>query len=481
MKKSFIPIICILLAAALTSCGVIVIHFPGKTGGDETAETELTTEAETDAVTGEPYSRVVKDTEKRAEEYLATIEDADNGYGVVKIASTLPALSEPDRAPQIVSTAVEERNALVEEKLKVKLYTQATDTSSLFAELSSSAKSGMYYADMLMIPQSAVASFAASGLLFNLRSLPRFDVNAPYFNSSSVEAGSAGYGSYALAGDATANPYLLYGMFFNAERLAAVGAESPYDLVRRGRWTMDAAVAMTVEAADVNVFVTGRMREGAVDAAYAGMGGVFMSSGVKKYPAVAVNTDSVDLLVEKIRPLFCHPSALTRDAGSVETFIASGLFMIDRLDALYKIATAGTTCGIVPLPKASEEQENYITLAADASQMIALPSVLLSDERSSQVLRALCAAAVGRIPESYIEYTQNTMLRDNDSALMLDIIMSNIRYDFIFTVATMYPDTQNATTGALRSAVLDWNSASSLVNAYRNSCESVLAAAFPMD
>lgn len=477
MKKALLIIIAsCLVCALLSSCGLIVINYPS----DDVPEESAVPGTDADA-TSQVYTKIEKDTSLRAKEYLDTIRDADYNGGVIKIASTYPAISDSDEAPQILSSAVAERNRLVGEKLGVEIYTEPTDTAALFAELSANMKSGMYYCDILVIPQNSVASLAASGLLFNLRSLPDFDLSAPYFNQSSVEAGAAGYGSYAVAGEMTYSPYSFRGMFFAPDRLAEFGVQSPYELVQSGEWTLDAYFSLITESGGYNTLVTGQCGDEAADAFYLGFGGRLMNSGVKKQPEVAISTETADADVAVLQRIFGDERALCRDNGGIGTFTESGLFLVDRLDAMHTLADAGVKWGVLPMPKKDSSQESYITSASDASLMMAVPSVLLSDERTSQVFRALSAASAGRIPQAFVDYTQNALLRDNWSAIMLDIILGNVKYDFAYTAGIMYPNAASATYYALRNAVFEGESMAAAVDYFRPSCDADMMAAFPTD
>ena len=436
MKRILASIVCLLLCAGvLSSCGLIVINYPGESTDTDTAAT-----SETAADTAEPGpKRVERDVSSRANEYLATIEDENWDGTVIKIASTYPALSDSDEAPQIVSYAVEERNRLVGEKLGVTITTEAADEGTLFEELSASARSGMYYSNLIMLPQDSVMSFAAAGLLFNLRSLPGFDLDEPYFNASSVEAASAGYECYAVAGEMTYEPYDLYAMFFASDRLAELGLDSPYTLVSEGRWTLDEFFKLSADAGGYAPIVTGRSGDEAADAFYIASGGALMTSGVRKYPTVALRADTVDGVAESLARIFGAKGALVRESGGIGAFTERGLFMADRLSAAYTLSTSDVKWGLLPMPKASEEQESYITPASGDALMVAVPAGLYADVQSAKVLRAIAAASVDRIPYSFVEHTQYSLLQNNESALMLDVILRNVRYDFASTPGSTPP------------------------------------------
>ena len=477
MKKTAITILALFLClAAISSCGLVVINYPSETEIGETAA-ETQTQAETEAP---GYKKITKDTTLRSKEYLDTIENADWNGGVVKIASVYPLLSDTQSSPKSISTLIEERNNAVTEKLGVEIYTEATDEASLFAALSASMTSGQYYADLLMIPQDTVASFAAAGLLFNLRSLPNFDLSAPYFNASSAEAGAAGYNSYAVAGEMTCSLHTFHAMFFSRDAFEKLGLELPYSLVKNGKWTYDAYFTLAAQSGEYAPIATGAHGDEAADAAYIALGGKFISAGVKKAPTVAADLEKLEGTVELIRRVFTNERALTGERGGIAAF-SGAMFMADRLDAMSSLADSGTTWGVLPIPKASEEQEKYITPASADSLVVAVPAVLFSDERASQVLRALAAASAGRVPQAFIINAQNTMLRDNSSALMLDTIVSDIRYDFAYTAGTMFPSAASASYNAVRNAVFAGENATEAIEYYREACERDLSAAFPME
>lgn len=477
MKRSIILILLLIASALISSCGLIVIHLPGE---ETAAVTESDTETAAETEPEKDYKKITRDKGVRAKKYLETVEDADWNGAVVKISSVYPALSDTEDSPQIIASAVEERNRLVSEKLGVQITTEATDTAALFAELSVNMKAGMYSSDILVIPQNSAASFAASGLIFNLRSLPSFDLDAPYFNESAVDALSAGYECFAVAGEMTYMPNSFWGLFFAKERFERIGLTSPYALVRSGNWTLDEYFALAAEAGSYAPIVTGSHGDEAADAFYFGLGGTMMSSGVRRNPAVTVDAEAIDRTAELLRSVFTANGARTGEDGGAEVFEKSALFMCDRLDAMNYLSTVKTGWGLVPLPKASADQEDYVTLASGDSPVMAAPSILFSDRRTSQVIRSLAAASAGRIPQAFVDYSQYSLLRDNDSTLMLDTILGNVVYDFAYTAGTMYPNAASATYLALRGAVFSGESASAAVAYYAPICEKELAAAFPM-
>lgn len=480
MKRLIAFIVCALLCGAFSSCGLIVINHPDETSQTESAgesATGSTAESETEA----PVETVERDDYARSKEYLDGIGDESWGGAVIKITSTCPMLTDSEDAPLIVSRAVEERAHIIEDKLGVVLTTQEIDANTLYLELSASVRSGMYYSNLLVLPQDRVFQFAAEGLLANLRSLPEFDLTAPYFNQSAIAAASAGYECYGVAGDLTYAPDEFECLFFSPDRIAERGLDAPYALVNSGKWTLDRYFEYCAEAGEYAPIVTGRYGDEAADAFYIGAGKAFMRSGVREYPAVAMFTETIDSELEPIKRVFSAPGALYRESGSIEAFIEKGLFMSERLSAMDTLAVSGTHWGILPMPKADEAQESYITPASGDSLMVAVPAGLFADVQSSKVLRVIAAASVGRIPQSFVDHAQYNLLQTNADVLMLDLILKNVRYDFAYTAGLAYANTASATYYALRNAVFEGTTASEAIAYFAPKCEWELSSAFRMD
>ena len=194
----------------------------------------------------------------------------------------------------------------------------------------------------------------------------------------------------------------------------------------RGEWTLDRFFEYCAAADGYAPIVTGKHGEESADAFYVASGRSFMSSGVRKYPTVAMYAKTIDDDIAPIKSVFAQSGALSGDAGGIGAFTKSGLFMADRISAAYTLSTSEVRWGLLPLPKASAEQESYVTPASGDSLMMAVPSGLYADVQSAKVLRAIAAASAGRIPRAFVEHTQYNLLQYNDSALMLDVILENV-------------------------------------------------------
>lgn len=317
----------------------------GESADSQTSEIEQTTAPETEP----PYHGVTEDFSAQAKEYLDGVAGIDCGGAVIKIVSTSPELTGEDSAPEIISRAVKERNAAVEEKYNISLVTASADSATMYAELSASLKSGMYYADMLNFPQSTIPSLAAAGMLYNLRSMPGMKLDTPYFNQSAVEAASAGYRILAVAGEATYSPYSFPAVFFSVDKLNAAGLELPYKSAKAGTWTWDEFYSYCTAAlgAGYGTVCTGDTGDFALDCAFFSAGGKLISAGAMKYPTVALTEDNSNAIIDMLSRIFKTDGALTGESGGHGAF-TSCVFMIDTMGSLYTMADSAEPVGNSP-------------------------------------------------------------------------------------------------------------------------------------
>ncbi len=91
--------------------------------------------------------------------------------------------------------------------------------------------------------------------------------------------------------------------------------------------------------------------------------------------------------------------------------------------------------GIVPVPKADKNQENYASLMSmGMANSIAIPQTCTDTERTCTILEAFTCLAYQTTYKAYIEKALTfKYLRDDDSAEMLDIIFNSRLYDSVDT------------------------------------------------
>lgn len=477
--RIFSLFLCALVCAAfLSSCGLIIINHPDKEKNPSSGESS------TDSVSGEDvppsYHEVKRDYTQKAKEYFNSVEGGDFGGAVMKIVTTAPEFTSAEDAPDIVSKAVADRNLAVEKKYNISIVSAKGDEASVFADISASMKSGLYYADMLLLPQNSIASLATSGLTYNLRSMPKLDLTSPFFNQSAVESASAGYMIFGTAGEATYSPFSLSAVYFSHEKLDELGLEYPYRLAKSGEWTWDKLNEYIVAVSGTfNSLALGAHGDYGIDSAFASMGGKFISAGAMKYPTVAIDIEGVQPLLDKLCDAFQNPFVIAGENSGIPAF-SQCAFMIDSLGSMSELKDSDFSWGIVPLPKFDESQESYTSLASPSSYFFCVPANVSADSRVSLVLQSFFAASYKSITASLCDHAMMSMLRDNESSNMLELITENIVYDFSYTVGNLYSAVPPATYYAIRNCAYGTNTIGNALAGTVGSCEYALSSAFHM-
>lgn len=449
---------------SLTSCGIIVINRDKLKDGDSDKESDISETNET-TVPSVNVDPVRNNYEDQIEEALSSLPSISYNGAVFKITSPDVAAFDSEGDYEVLSEAAAKRNKRISDRYSISIVASRVDYSVLYAEVKSAANSGMYYADLLMLPQNMLAAFAAGGLLFNMRSMPSLDFTADYFNQSSVSAASGGFHSYAIAGDASVYPYSLPAVFFNKELCSAAGTD-PYALVRSGEWTWDKFFELCICAADGNTtfgWGSTELGEAVYETVFTSVGSGMIDSGIMQVPSLAFDADSSAYAVDIIKKLFAEDRSIGVSDNAISSFADGNIvFQIERLSASTALKDTALSWGVLPIPNLNGGTE-YISLSGDDCLMFTCPSTVSTPDKSSHILMALNASSAGEIKDAYIGYFQYNLLRDNESANMLDYIIDGVTYDFAYTYGNTYSSIANCTYELIRDTAVTSSDFASLI------------------
>ncbi|MBE6709332.1 MAG: hypothetical protein E7578_08850 [Ruminococcaceae bacterium] len=463
----------------LTGCGLVVINYDKFGNSSDTATDTLSSETESDEpeTTFEP---VKNDYSQKIKENLSSITDMKYQNTVFKIASPDTSSLNPDGGLEFISEVAHERNKRVSAKHSISIVSSKVDYMSLYEEVNTAVNSGMYYSDLLMLPQDMVGSFAVNGLLLNLRSMPTLNFEASYFNQSSVGAGSAGFNSYAISGYASIYPYSLPAVFFNKALCDSAGVDM-YTLVESGEWTWDKFFIISSSAATTDgVFSWGTtdLGDAVYESVFVSCGHRIVDSGIMQVPSLAFDADSSASTQYILKTLYNDAGSIHNHAKSIE-FLSNGwgYFLIDKLSSITQLRGASSDWGIAPIPKYSAS-DRYYSLAGSDSLMFTCPVTVSTPDKSATILKSLNAASEGVVKDGYISYIQYNYLRDNNSANMLDHIFDNIVYDFSYTYGNLYTEIAYGTYDLIRTSAMPGEDISGLINYRSASLERVFNSQF---
>lgn len=303
-----------------------------------------------------------------------------------------------------------------------------------------------------LVAQHAVTAgaLAKNDVFYNWYSVPGVDFDKPWWSESAAENLSYKHKVLFLAvGDLALNTQSnTYCMFFDKVKAESYKIGNIYDIVREGGWTLDRVSAL------VKGIYSDTNGDGARDAGdYYGFacdsntnlsaflwscGNPIMVSGSDGVPSLAINTEKMPKILEKVNGLVFEN---TGSAGTVTTamraqrdmFCAGNVLMVTGYleMALQNFRYNENAYGIVPSPKLDEAQESYKALVDGRHALLALPKSVKNVELSGIVTEALCAESYKTVIPTFVETAMKVKLaNDEDTVEMVDFIMGGRTFDF---------------------------------------------------
>lgn len=451
------------LLLSTTSCGFIIINdMSEETDGvssDDTVSSEETDAAETK----KSYTKYeTSETPKEiAGKYMDELPKRDYEGAVFFITTTNADYISPENTESTVSRLAMIRNAEVEERLNITLITTVTNSDTMLAELKNAVAADSYYTDLLMPQIYTVGSFRMADTLLNMRTLPFFDLDKPYFNAASSDMTSGGYSTYGVAGDASISPSSFSAVYMNKSILSSAGADVDeiYSMAKNGTWTWDEYIRLTEavnalsEKTGAHYYTTTAENTASrlPDLIFKSSGNDYISAGIRRVPVVGYSVKNTAKTMDNLYKIYNDANIITdSSAGGINIFAkGEAAFLIDYLYIMSWMTNSAADWGVLPLPK-EEEKDEYRTLIANTEAVFAVPTNHTNGEFAAITLSYLNAASYGYIYDEYINYNMLHVLRDNDSVNMLDLILDTPSFDFAFAFGNAYPTIAAATYQLIR-------------------------------
>lgn len=242
-------------------------------------------------------------------------------------------------------------------------------------------------------------------------------------------------------------------LFFNEDIMAANDLEKPYDLVREGKWTLDALNAYIKPIANLNgdssfvwnangnAFYGMSCHPNAPDHFLISAGEtivetandgtlVFTAEGERFHRAVSALASVFDKTAGG--SLEAHTTDFDAELGGYMHVFHSGrsLFLTAEIKAAQLLRDMEATFGMVPIPKLDEQQEMYLGDFVSSCVFYAIPVTnthLTETAAASDYLSYLSNRDL--LPVYYNTVVEQKGLRNQDSIEMLDIVLSSKTVD----------------------------------------------------
>ena len=353
---------------------------------------------------------------------------------------------------EIINDAQFERNRRIEERFNIVFSERMIPSDQFAIPMRNSLLAGDRAYDVMVIRGPNAFDFAAEGLLRPFTDLPHVDLSKPYWDAWLTAQWSVANRIFFAAGAYdTALTGSTASLLFNKQLAADLGLESPFNVVREGRWTLDKFGEMARAAVldlDGDGAMTASDRHGFVastrqfqPAMWIGLGVTSIAFDSDDLPYLSATGPAfinawfrmVDVLIDG-GAWFSAPNPNPHpDPLSQEIFRdGRAMFMHSGLGGIEALRDMELDFGILPYPKLNEQQENHYSSLVWI-EILSVPIYADEDDlyRTSVILEALASDSYRNILPLYTDLVLRTRhARDDESEEMIDIILGNRVFDW---------------------------------------------------
>lgn len=354
---------------------------------------------------------------------------------------------------ETLNDALYNRNRAIEDKLNCKIIEKkiecdAANTVTLLTdEAKTSIMSGSDDYDVMFLPISQDISLVTEGYLLNLMDIPQLQLSESWWDQDVIQATTLQDKLYFATGAINLMAYdSMWCLFFNENMMEERNMDKPYDLVREGTWTLDALSEYCTEVATLNTDESFKWNKDGtciwgISSHQSSPEKFYFSAGVNCAEAKSDGTIAFTLesehfynVIDKLAVLMNGKTGSTLKASNTDFDVDAGgyvhvftvgrsLFLTGEIKAAQLMRDMEDTFGIVPFPKADEDQENYITNIVTAVFCLTIPTTNSCLEQTATITEVLAHDSQEKvIPLYYDTVVEHKGLRNEDSVEMLDIM-----------------------------------------------------------
>lgn len=367
-----------------------------------------------------------------------------------------------------INDAVYRRNSLVEEKLNIVISEIRVDNPEVTARTMIMADSEEF--DTVTDGLYMLAALATEGYLVDLNTVDTLKLQNTWWDQEMARDLSIKEKVYFCTGDLSImDNYGTWCMLFNKDIVQELNLPSLYASVENGTWTLDlmyeyarsAARDMngngTVDESDRFGFCTEKFNQYGL---WAGGGEVIIKKDGDDTPVLFTITDRSVSVMEKVSTIMSDKtvavsSAFASDGANTKNGIftnGNALFIFGGMSLISQFRGEEVNFGIIPAPKFDEAQNRYYnTYSFWNCTAYSIPVTASDVSRTGSILEAMAEISKYTLTPAYYDVTlKGKYIRDEESAAMLDIILSQRSYDLgnIFDWGGMFSEIMNFHLGA---------------------------------
>ena len=381
----------------------------------------------------------------------------------------------------VVSDAVYNRNAMVEERLNLKIENIITDATRHYNNsemIRQSILAGSDDYDVIADALYSTMSLVLENMFCDLYKLDYIDPAKPWWNQAFSELSMISDGLYAITGQLSLTSISgVYCMFYNSDLFAEVSNDDIYQVVNDGKWTIDKLHEYCADSYrdlngdtqyDQDDFYGLYVRNQQTLASDAFLGGSRISAVETDgdgFKLSIINERTVEY-AEKLKALVYDSESTCRGEYNDDTVMykmnnGTTVFLPWMLGGINDLREMKDNFGIIPIPKLNEDQSTYSSYTHNGSSVFAIPVTCQTPDRSAAFLEAMCAESYRSVVPAYYETAIKVKYsRDEPTAQMLDMIIDNIYLD----VAYLYSSYLGAYVGIYRDMFLNAENCENIVS-----------------
>ena len=433
-------IFCLFLTAMM-----MLTLFASCSGGETKAD------AQTTAAGGNVTVATETEPPETTINYLADLPTGDyKGYTFRILNATLTWAQEQIDAEElngnVLNDAVFNRNRNIEKDYNIVFKVEEQSDTNAANALRNTVNAGDDAYDISYQMAYRIAKYAADNLFYDLYTVKQLNFDKPWYDVRSREF-------YELNGHLFwAHCYAqfeyfegLWSTYFNKRLIKDYNIESPYDIVKSGKWTIDkfnSIIKDTSKDLNADGVLDGKDQHGYVThrgSSFAWLHGSdarAIEEDAEKLQVISPITDRLTGVVTKIQALLGTNKDVWLDpAAQPSDYFRSGLglFCSEVLGRAQDLREMDDDFGIIPYPKFDESQENYISYISPSSSALAIPVTVKDIDRTGTIAEAMNGYSYETvIPAYYDVVLMGKTLRDNDSEEMLNIMFSNVECELAY-------------------------------------------------
>lgn len=440
-KKWLSLLLAVIMTVSLAGCGG---NASVKTSGGTGAGTEETEGAGTEETDGTEGTEEEEAWERPFDKYIQDEEVVDLGGYNFKIVDFNTNIWRPEEIrseqDQLIVNIVED----VEKTFNCTIEVEEVSPDTIFNNAQPAIMSGDKYADLLGTTLWAYGSLLGGQLLTDLSEVDSLDFTQDGFNKGLSDIATFGGATYGFGASFGSPGYAV--IYYNDRIWTELGLPDPYELVQSGEWTWAKLLEygrMAIRDNDGNGIVDSvNDRWGLVAPngdlitnMYLSMGGNFYTENEEgKMRLSCLDSDSAAKM-KFIYDFFQNENVLYKNenVGFLEMFYSGkSLFLLYGSDIYDDNKNMEDDWGVLPLPKWTPDQEEYLNPVNHNAKIYSIPSSNKNTYEAGVIITALAKRYQALYPLTLQEMADTYWRSDTAQAIMEEyVVESTYVYDVI--------------------------------------------------